>query len=87
MRRMPREHLEQIRTVGSLAEHLLRENFRQIGPCPAIFGYVGEASARIVDLRAGFVDTGEPLLMVVWRDAREDERAALVKRAAALGPF
>jgi len=84
---MPREHLEQIRTVGSLAEHLLRESFRQIGPCPAIFGYVGEASARIVDLRAGFVDTGEPLLMVVWRDAREDERAALVKRAAALGPF
>ena len=86
-RRMPREHREKIRAAGSLAETMLRESFRQLGPCAAIFGYVGEASARIVDLRAGFIDTGEPLLMVVWRDAVEADRPALVRKAAALGPF
>ena len=86
-RRMPREHREKIRAFGSLAELMLRESFAQMGPCAAIFGYVGEPSARIVDLRAGFIDTGEPLLMVVWRDAVESEKAALINKAAALGPF
>lgn len=87
MRKMPREHLTALRAVGGLAEFMLRESFQQIGPCPAIFGHVGEPAARIVDLRAGFVDTEVPRLMVVWRDALEHEKADLVRRVAAFGAF
>ena len=86
-RRMPREHVRQIRRVGSLAEYILRNTFNMIGPCAAIFGSVGDATARNVDLRAGFVDTGEPHLMVVWRDVTESEKSALLAKVVALGSF
>ena len=86
-RQMPREHVRQIRQVGSLAEYILRNTFDMIGPCAAIFGSVGDAMARNVDLRAGFVDTGKPHLMVVWRDVKESEKPALLAKVVALGSF
>ena len=86
-RRMPREHVRQIRQIGSLAQYILRNTFNMIGPCAAIFGSVGDATARNVDLRAGFVDTGEPHLMVVWRDVAESEKSALLAKVVALGSF
>ncbi len=86
-RRMPRDHVRGIREVGSLAEYILRNTFNMLGPCAAIFGSVGDATARNVDLRAGFVDTGEPHLMVVWRDVTESEKPALLAKVAALGSF
>ena len=86
-RQMPREHVRQIRQVGSLAEYILRNTFDMIGPCAAIFGSVGDAIARNVDLRAGFVDTGKPHLMVVWRDVKESEKPALLAKVVALGSF
>jgi hypothetical protein len=49
---------------------------------------VGEPRARAADLRAGFVDTGRPYLMVVWRKPLpEAERQRLVAEVEALGPF
>lgn len=86
-RRMPRDHVRRIRQVGSLAEYILRNTFNMIGPCAAIFGSVGDATARNVDLRVGFVDTGEPHLMVVWRDVIESEKPALLAKVVALGSF
>lgn len=86
-RRMPGEHLRELRALGGLAEHILRESFAQLGSCSAIFGHVGDPASRIVVLRAGFVDTTAPFLMAVWRDAPMDARESLVARAAALGPF
>lgn len=89
-RKLPKAHMDGIRRAGSLAEYLLRETFEMVGPCAAIFGSVGDATARVVDLRVGFIDTGEPHLMVVWRDARtagETEKQALVRKIAALGDF
>jgi hypothetical protein len=86
-RRLPAKELSQLRAAGSLAEYLLRKSFDMLGPCAAIFGSVGDATARNVDLRAGFIDTGEPHLMVVWRDAAEADKPALVARVKALGNF
>ncbi len=86
-RRLSAGELSQLRAAGSLAEYLLRKTFDMVGPCAAIFGSVGDATARNVDLRAGFVDTGEPHLMVVWRDAAEAEKPALIAKVKALGGF
>ena len=90
MRRDSIDRLELVGEAGGLAEHLLRTTFEMLGPCAAIFGSVGDATARVVDLRAGFVDTGETHVMVVWRDARDAsdaEKTALIKKIAALGTF
>ena len=86
-RQMPREHRDAIRAVGSLAEHLLTTTFTMLGDCAAIFGSVGDATARNVDLRAGFIDTGLPHLMVVWRSATEAQKPVLIKKVLALGGF
>ena len=86
-RRMSPEQMREIREVGSLAEYMLCNTLNMLGPCAAIFGSVGDATARVVDLRAGFVDTGEPHLMVVWRDVAESEKAAILTKVAALGSF
>jgi len=86
-RKMKPEQLKVIRHAGSLAEYTLRETFPMVGPCAAIFGSVGDATSRVVCLRSGFVDTGEPHLMAVWRDAIDDEKPELVRKVIALGPF
>jgi hypothetical protein len=86
-RHMPAAHLNQLRAAGSLAEYMLRQTFEMLGPCAAIFGSVGDATARVVDLRAGFVDTGVPNLMVVWRDAMDHQKDAIVSKVVALGSF
>ena len=89
-RRMPPAHMQSLRAAGSLAEYLLRQTFGMVGPCAAIFGSVGDATARVVDLRAGFIDTGLPHLMVVWRDAAgaaDTEKAVIIAKVAALGGF
>jgi len=86
-RRMTTAELSALREAGSLAEFLLRQTFEMVGPCAAIFGSVGDATARNVDLRAGFIDTDEPHLMVVWRDAAVEDQPALVAKVKALGAF
>lgn len=73
--------------VGGLAEYILRNNFDMIGPCTAIFGTVGYATTRNVELRAGYVDTGGPHLMVLRRDAIDSEKSALSAKVVAPGPF
>lgn len=85
---MPKWLFDQVRAEGGLATIVARESIAMLGESPAAFGHVGEPRARAADLRAGFVDTGRPHLMVVWRrDLDAAERRRLVDRVAALGPF
>jgi hypothetical protein len=87
-RRMPRRLFEQVRSEGGLATIVTRDSMALLGESPASFGHVGEPRARAADLRAGFVDTGREHLMAYWRSAlAEDEKARLVERVAAIGPF
>ncbi len=87
-RAMPRWLYEQVRAEGGLATIVARESIAMLGDSPAAFGHVGEPRARAADLRAGFVDTGRPHLMVVWRKAlAEEEMRRLLDLVEALGPF
>ncbi|MCM2328462.1 MAG: polysaccharide deacetylase family protein [Lysobacter sp.] len=87
-RALPKWLFEQVRAEGGLATIVARESIAMLGASPAAFGHVGEPRARAADLRAGFVDTGRPHLMVVWRKPLpEAERQRLVAEVEALGPF
>lgn len=87
-RRMPVHHRAAVRSTGGVAEFMLRETFARLRDAPAIWGYVGDRLAEAVDLRAGFVHTGEKHLMVVWnRELSEPDRLARLARVKALGPF
>jgi len=87
-RRLPKAVFAGVREAGGLATVVTREAIELLGETPAVFGYVGEPRARQADLRTGFVDTGRPNLMVIWRkDLPEIDRNRIVDEVAALGPF
>jgi hypothetical protein len=86
-RRFPAELFGEVRREGGLATIVTRDSIAMLG-APAVFGHVGEPRARAADLRSGFVDTGREHLMAVWcQPLSDDEKARLVERVAALGPF
>jgi len=65
-RQMPAEHRKAIKAAGGIAEKLLRVTFARLANAPAIWGYVGDALAEKVDLRAGFRHTAHKHIMVFW---------------------
>jgi hypothetical protein len=87
-RALPRWLFEQVRAEGGLATIIARESIAMLGDSPAAFGHVGEPRARAADLRAGFVDTDRPHIMVVWRKALpEAQKRRLTDLVEAVGPF
>ncbi|MGZ5032045.1 MAG: polysaccharide deacetylase family protein [Usitatibacter sp.] len=87
-RRMPKWLFDEVRREGGLATIVTRDSMGMLAPSPASFGHVGEPRARAADLRTGFIDTGLPHLMVMWlKPISEEEKARLVRRVAAIGPF
>lgn len=86
-RRLPREHFRACSERGGVAQILLQSGWARFDT-KAVFGYCGDAKARVVDLRAGFVQTRYDKLLVKWlREPPEPERGAMIDRAAAIGPF
>lgn len=74
--------------AGGLGEIILRETFARLTDRPAIFSYCGDARQWQHDLNAGFEPAGPPLLLVRWNHPGSRlQRAGLVERIAALGPF
>jgi hypothetical protein len=87
-RAIPKWLFEQVRAEGGLATIMARESIAMLGDSPAAFGHVGEPRARAADLRAGFVDTDRPHIMVVWRKPlAESEKKRLVDLVESIGPF
>ena len=88
-RRLPKHIFAGVREQGGLATIVTRESIELLGDTAAVFGYVGEPRARQADLRTGFVDTGRPNLMVIWRrkSLTYEARARILDQVAALGPF
>jgi hypothetical protein len=87
-RRMPRDHFAQCRERGGVAQMMMETAARELNDCKAWFGYCGDAKAMAVDLRAGYVKTRHPHLIVKWfRELPADECEALVDSIAAIGPF
>jgi hypothetical protein len=87
-RQMPPEHRKMIKEAGGISEKLLRVTFARLSHAPAIWGYVGDALAEKVDLRAGFRHTNHPRIMVYWtKDLPADEKERRLAKVVALGPF
>jgi len=87
-RQMPREHRKVIKAAGGIAEKMLRVTFARLADAPAIWGYVGDALAEKVDLRAGFRHTAHQHIMVCWnKDLSAEEKEQRLAKVVALGPF
>ena len=87
-RRMPREHFREVRGRGGIAQMMMEAAARELNDATAWFGHCGDAKALAVDLRAGYVTTRHPYLIVKWfRDVPEGERERLVDSIARIGPF
>jgi hypothetical protein len=87
-RQMPAEHRRVIKAAGGISEKLLRATFARLKDAPAIWGYVGDALAEKVDLRAGFRHTNHPHVMVCWnKDLPDEEKERRLAKVVALGPF
>jgi hypothetical protein len=87
-RQMPAEHRKAIKAAGGIAEKLLRVTFARLANAPAIWGYVGDALAEKVDLRAGFRHTAHQHIMVFWnKELSPEEKEQRLARVVALGPF
>ena len=87
-RRMPREDFAQCQARGGLAQMMMAVAERELGDALAWFGYCGDAKALAVDLRAGYVPTRHPYVIVKWfRDVPAPQREALVDEIARIGPF
>ena len=73
---------------GGIGEFVLRHTFALLTDRTAIFGYCGDARQWQHDLNVGFVPAGPAHLLVKWNwPLPEPERASMIARAAALGPF
>jgi len=87
-RKLPHWLYRQVRDEGGLATIVTRDSIAMLGDSPAAFGHVGEPRARQADLRTGYVDTGHPHLMVVWRKPLDErEKRRLIDLVVAHGPF
>jgi len=87
-RQMPADHRKAIKAAGGIAEKLLRVTFARLANAPAIWGYVGDALAEKVDLRAGFRHTEHQHIMVFWnKDLSPEEKEQRLARVVAIGPF
>ncbi len=88
-RKIPAHHRRVIRSAGGIAEQLQRQSFDAVrAEAKVIWGYVGDALARQVDLRVGFEPTDDPYIMAVWlKPLSEEEKKALFEKVKALGPF
>ena len=87
-RQMPTEHRKVIKAAGGIAEKMLRVTFARLADAPAIWGYVGDALAEKVDLRAGFRHTTHQHIMVCWnKDLSAEEKERRLAKVVALGPF
>lgn len=87
-RRMPREHFRACQEQGGIAQMMMAQAALELTDCVAWFGYCGDAKALAVDLRAGYVRTGYPLVIVKWfRELPEERRQVLIDSIARIGPF
>ena len=87
-RKLGKAEKQAIRRRGGMAQWLVAESCRRVGPCDAVFACIGDAASLTVNARIGFCPTGHPYLHVLASpSARQDAVAALTERVAAKGLF
>lgn len=88
-RDIPAAHRKIIRNAGGIAEQLQRQSIDAVrAETKVIWGHVGDALARQVDLRVGFEPTDDPYIMAVWLQILpEEEKKTLFEKVKAIGSF
>ncbi|MBK1672464.1 hypothetical protein CKO35_03965 [Ectothiorhodospira shaposhnikovii] len=88
LRRMSRDERQQLKMAGGVMFNLLRHAFTHYPEYIAFFGNVGNPQAEAVDLRAGFVHTHIPRLLVYFpRPLSRWRRQRLINQVARMGTF
>jgi len=73
---------------GGIAEILLRASHAALGDAVALWDYVIDDPARVVNERVGFEPVAEPYLYVLWRKPIGDEaKRRRIEDAKGLGAF
>ncbi len=87
-RRLAKPHFAECTARGGIAQIVMETAATQLTDCAAWFGYCGDLKALRVDLRAGFVQTAHPYLLVKWMQALSaPERQAWIDDVTRIGPF
>ena len=87
-RRLPKDHFRQCQERGGIAQMMMEQAARELTDCTAWFGYCGDAKALAVDLRAGYVQTDHPYVIVKWfREIPPEDRKRLIDSIIAIGAF
>lgn len=88
VRLMTREQRQLFREAGGINALILRFMCDQLSDFGVVFGYCGDARAKLVDLKVGFVETPYPRLLVkLLRPLPQDEIDRKIEAAHAFGPF
>ena len=87
-RRLDKETAELVRGQGGLAEWTMRTACGWLSDTDAVFACIGDNKSLYVNLRIGFMPTGQEYLHVLWkRHLDETSRQALIARVASMGLF
>lgn len=87
-RRMPRDHWQQCRLRGGVAQIMMEEASKELNDCIAWFGYCGDKMAFEVDKRVGYETTRHPHLIVKWfLQIPASQQSELIDSIIAIGPF
>ena len=87
-RRLAKPHFAECTARGGIAQIVMETAATKLTDCAAWFGYCGDLKALRVDLRAGFVQTEHPYLLVKWMQALSaSEQQAWIDDVTRIGPF
>ena len=87
-RRLTKPEFTECSARGGIAQIVMETAFAQLTDCAANFGYCGDLKALRVDLRAGYVQTDHPHLLVKWmRELSPTEQQAWIDDVKRIGPF
>ncbi len=87
-RRLEKAHFAECSARGGIAQILMETGIAQLTDCVANFGYCGELKALRVDLRAGYVQTDHPHLLVKWmQNLSVAEQQTWIDDVTRIGPF
>ena len=87
-RRLAKPHFAECSARGGIAQIVMETAIAQLTDCVANFGYCGDLKALRVDLRAGYVQTEHPYLLVKWMQTlTASEQQARIDDVTRIGPF
>ncbi len=86
--RLPPALWKECRVAGGVAQLIMEVAAKELDECTAWFAYVGNVQSLKVCMRCGYEATNRKYVIAKWfRELSPENKAALIERVAALGPF